>query len=116
MPDPIPPRNSAMAVAASALQAQQSRMRIIAENIANAQFQVSMPASIDAFVQQRLPEATRIELCYTPQHIVVRRGWEPLAPGCQPGAEDTVTQLVSDTNHATAASANMPTAPSGTLH
>ena len=37
MPDPIPPRNSAMAVAASALQAQQSRMRIIAENIANAQ-------------------------------------------------------------------------------
>ncbi len=37
MPDPIPPRNSAMAVAASALQAQQSRMRVIAENIANAQ-------------------------------------------------------------------------------
>ncbi len=37
MPDPVPPRNSAMAVAASALKAQQSRMRIIAENIANAQ-------------------------------------------------------------------------------
>ena len=37
MPDPIPPRNSAMAVAASALKAQQSRMRIIAENIANAE-------------------------------------------------------------------------------
>jgi flagellar basal-body rod protein FlgC len=37
MPDPIPPRNSAMAVAASALKAQQSRMRVIAENIANAQ-------------------------------------------------------------------------------
>ena len=31
MPDPIPPSNSAMAVAASALKAQQSRMRVIAE-------------------------------------------------------------------------------------
>lgn len=37
MPDPIPPRNTAMAVAASALKAQQSRMRVIAENIANAE-------------------------------------------------------------------------------
>ena len=42
MTDPINgrnggPRNSAMAVAASALTAQQSRMRIIAENIANAE-------------------------------------------------------------------------------
>lgn len=37
MPDPVPPRNNAMAVAASALKAQQSRMRIIAENLANAQ-------------------------------------------------------------------------------
>lgn len=37
MPDPIPPRNPAMAVAASALKAQQSRMRVIAENIANAE-------------------------------------------------------------------------------
>lgn len=39
MTDPVngAPRNSAMAVAASALRAQQSRMRIIAENIANAE-------------------------------------------------------------------------------
>ena len=42
MSDPIHgrnggPRNTAMAVAASALTAQQSRMRIIAENIANAE-------------------------------------------------------------------------------
>ena len=42
MPDPInnrpvTPRNTAMAVASTALKAQQSRMRIIAENIANAQ-------------------------------------------------------------------------------
>lgn len=39
MPDPVnvAPRNNAMGVAASALKAQQSRMRVIAENIANAQ-------------------------------------------------------------------------------
>jgi len=43
MPDPIPPRNSAMAVAASALKAQQSRMRVIAENIANAQSTARTP-------------------------------------------------------------------------
>ena len=37
MSDPVTPRNSAMAVAASGLKAQQSRMRVIAENIANAE-------------------------------------------------------------------------------
>lgn len=36
MPDVKPAQNSAMAVAASALKAQQARMRVIAENIANA--------------------------------------------------------------------------------
>ena len=65
------------------------------ENIVDAQFKVSMPASIEAFVHGRLPEATRVELCYTPQHIVVHRGWEPIAPGCKPGANDTVTALAA---------------------
>ena len=63
------------------------------QNIVDAEFQVSMPASIEAFVQQRLPQASRIELCYTPQHIVVHRGWDSITPGCLPGAEDTVTTL-----------------------
>jgi flagellar basal-body rod protein FlgC len=36
MADPVQPTSIAMAVAASALQAQQARMRIIAQNIANA--------------------------------------------------------------------------------
>jgi flagellar basal-body rod protein FlgC len=34
--DPVQPSNLAMAVAATALQAQQARMRVIAENLANA--------------------------------------------------------------------------------
>jgi len=36
MADPIQPSNMSMAVAASALRAQQARMRVIAENMANA--------------------------------------------------------------------------------
>jgi len=43
MPDPVPPRNAAMAVAASALRAQQGRMRVIAENIANAESTATTP-------------------------------------------------------------------------
>ena len=36
MADNVPPANAAMSIAASALRAQQSRMRVIAENMANA--------------------------------------------------------------------------------
>ena len=39
----VPPPNSQMAVAASALKAQQARMRVIAENIANAQSTARTP-------------------------------------------------------------------------
>lgn len=60
------------------------------DDLAQAQFRVSMPQSIAAFVHQRWPEATRVELCYTPQHIVVHHGWEPIAPGCEPTDGDTV--------------------------
>src|SRR5688572_23924384 len=38
-----PPPNASMAIAASALKAQQSRMRVIAENIANAQSTATTP-------------------------------------------------------------------------
>jgi len=55
-------------------------------NREGAQFQVSMPAYIDAFVRQHWPDSTRIELCYNRQHIVVRRGWEPKVDDCTPGA------------------------------
>jgi flagellar basal-body rod protein FlgC len=43
MADITPPANAAMAVAASALRAQQARMRIIAENLANADSTASTP-------------------------------------------------------------------------
>ena len=43
MADPVQPSNLSMAVAASALQAQQARMRIIAQNIANADSTSQVP-------------------------------------------------------------------------
>lgn len=60
---------------------------------AQALYRVSMPAAIEAFVQRTVPGATRIELCHTQQHVVIRRGWDPIADGCVPGPQDTVIAL-----------------------
>ena len=54
---------------------------------------VSVPASIEAFVQRRAPEARRVELCHTRERIVVRRGWEPLGAACEPAPGDEVMPL-----------------------
>ncbi|HUZ12950.1 MAG TPA: flagellar basal body rod protein FlgC [Caulobacteraceae bacterium] len=43
MADPIPSTSATMAIAASALQAQQARMRVIAENLANADSTATTP-------------------------------------------------------------------------
>ncbi len=51
MADPASPTNAMMGVAASALQAQQARMRVIAENIANAD-SVSKTAGGDPYRRQ----------------------------------------------------------------
>jgi hypothetical protein len=56
-------------------------------------FRVSMPASLEAFVQRQLPGARRIEFCHTQTHIVVHEGWQAIADGCQPGEGDTVLAL-----------------------
>lgn len=53
----------------------------------------SVPASIEAFVRRRTPEARRVELCHTQDRIVVRRGWEPLGAACEPAAGDEVIPL-----------------------
>lgn len=56
-------------------------------------YQVSMPASIEAFVRAQHPQAERIEVCHDRQHVVLRRGWEPLGAGCRPGPGDRVVAL-----------------------
>jgi hypothetical protein len=63
------------------------------EDIDAAQFRVSMPESIESFVRTHLPEARRVEMCYTQQQVVIRRSWEPIAAGCQAATGDEVVPL-----------------------
>ena len=60
-----------------------------ASALQNQVFEVSMPASLEAFIRQREPAATRIEVCHTDSRIVLRRGWAPLRDDCvaEPGDE-----------------------------
>jgi hypothetical protein len=60
------------------------------EDLQDARLRVSMPMAIEAFVREQVPEATRMEFCHNERHMVVRRGWEPIAEGCEPGDGDTV--------------------------
>lgn len=55
--------------------------------------QVSMPASLEAFVRAQAPQARRIEVCHAGARVVVRRGWTPIAPGCLPGPDDEVVTI-----------------------
>ncbi len=64
-----------------------------AEDLAQARFRVSMPASIESFVRRRWPGARRVQFCHTAQHIVIRHGWQPLADDCVAEAEDQVIPL-----------------------
>ena len=52
-------------------------------------YRISMPASIEAFVHRHVPQATRIEFCYTDQHVVIHEGWDAIAEGCVAGEHDT---------------------------
>jgi hypothetical protein len=63
------------------------------ENLRQAHYRISMPASIEGFIRQTVPGATRVEFCHTDRHIVVHRGWAPIAEGCTPGDQDTVIPL-----------------------
>jgi hypothetical protein len=63
------------------------------EDLDRAIYRVSMPASIEAFVQATVPAALRLEFCHAGQRVVIRRGWEPIAEGCLPGEQDTVIAL-----------------------
>lgn len=64
-----------------------------AEDLAAARFRVSMPASIEAFVHARWPEAQRLEFCHSARQIVIRRGWTAIAEGCEAAPGDEVLPL-----------------------
>lgn len=54
---------------------------------------VSMPASLEALVRERLPQARRIEFCHAGTRVVVRRGWQPIDADCRPGPDDEVVSI-----------------------
>jgi len=60
------------------------------ENVDHNLYQVSMPASVEAFVKNQVPQATRVELCMNKGKIVIHRGWEMIADDCVPGDGDEV--------------------------
>lgn len=55
--------------------------------------QVSVPASIDAFVLERVPGTQRVEICHDEQRIVVRRNGEKMDAACTPLPGDEVTTV-----------------------
>ena len=86
MPEPVA-RNSAMAVAASALKAQQSRMRVIAENIANAESTARTTGGnpyrrqIPVFEARNVDGATGVTLAEVrPDQSEFRKEYDPSHP------------------------------------
>jgi hypothetical protein len=66
------------------------------EELAHNRYNVSMPASIETFVQARVPGASRVEICHAGRRVVVHRGWDDIAEGCVPGTGDRVIDLSPD--------------------
>lgn len=55
----------------------------------------SMPRDLEQFSRQLWPEAQRIEICYTADHVVVHHGWDNLPDNCQPLEGDQVIALTA---------------------
>ncbi|MDC6176695.1 DUF2145 domain-containing protein [Ralstonia solanacearum] len=54
---------------------------------------ISLPSTLESFIQERLPGSERVEFCYDSKRVVVHRGWTPIAEGCVPGDGDQVVPL-----------------------
>ncbi|MDP1649133.1 MAG: DUF2145 domain-containing protein [Rubrivivax sp.] len=63
------------------------------EDLQAGRYRVSMPASLEAFVQRREPDTLRLEICHDERRVVVRRGGASFSEGCVPEAGDAVFDL-----------------------
>lgn len=63
------------------------------DDLEQGRYRVSMPASLEAFVQATVPGATRVEICHDSRRVVLRRGWSAIAEGCVPEDTDEVQVL-----------------------
>ncbi len=64
--------------------------------LAHNRYNVSMPASIETFVQAKVAGARRVEICHAGRRVVLHRGWDDVAEGCVPGPGDTTYELTPD--------------------
>ncbi|KAA8994708.1 DUF2145 domain-containing protein [Affinibrenneria salicis] len=55
---------------------------------------ISLPQTVETFIQEKIPGSERLEVCLDGQQVVVSHGWSPIAAECQPGAGDRVVALV----------------------
>lgn len=60
------------------------------DDIRSLELRISLPSTIETFVRDTEPEATRVEICHDARQVVVHRGWTPIAAGCVPGPGDRV--------------------------
>jgi len=54
------------------------------------QLVTSLPPDLEALATRLWPQARRVELCYTPEHIVLRRAGPPLPDDCRAADGDEV--------------------------
>ena len=64
--------------------------------VAHNRYNVSMPSSIETFVQAKVPGATRVEICHAGRHVVLHRGWDDIADGCVAAAGDQTFELTPE--------------------
>ena len=67
-----------------------------AEEVAHGRYSVSMPQSIETFVQAKVAGARRVEICHAGRRVVVHRGWDDIAEGCLAGAGDRSIMLTPE--------------------
>lgn len=64
------------------------------DELATASYRISLPAAVEGLVRAQVPGARRIQVCYTGQHVLVRRGWGPPLPeACTANDGDEVIAL-----------------------
>jgi len=56
-------------------------------------YQLSLPSSIEAFVQQQFPDSQRIQLCLRQDKLLIHHGWDEMSSDCKPAANDQLQQL-----------------------
>jgi hypothetical protein len=65
-------------------------------DVLSLQLKISLPSTIETFVRDRVAAATRTEVCYNDQAIVIHHGWDPVADGCRPAGDDQVLPFEAD--------------------